>query len=316
MQKKTPDYDNVFKTMKSKHKRLFIPVINDVFGKEYPLDAEITVLPSEGYLTENETADGSKEIEEQISDFLLRIGNETYLLECQSYNDDSMAIRIAEYAFITARQSAIWDIGHAIIPMPAFSIIYIKRTDKTPPKTSVTFMFPDGQTVDYESDNIILEQFTKENIVEKKLFPYIPFYVARYEKDISLEKEINHVVGDLTYFRNELLRLREENELSDAEMIDLMGFVNTIITHITNGNKNEERLVNVMGGTIIETESEKWVRQGMQKGMQQGQVKMLIELGQEDGLDDETILQKIQKKVGLSPEEAKACMKKYGKQPV
>ena len=30
MQKKTPDYDNVFKTMKSKHKRLFISVINDV----------------------------------------------------------------------------------------------------------------------------------------------------------------------------------------------------------------------------------------------------------------------------------------------
>ena len=36
MQKKTPDYDNVFKTMKSKHKRLFISDINDTFGKNYP----------------------------------------------------------------------------------------------------------------------------------------------------------------------------------------------------------------------------------------------------------------------------------------
>jgi hypothetical protein len=33
MQKSSRDYDNVFKTMKSKHKRLFIPVINEVFGK-------------------------------------------------------------------------------------------------------------------------------------------------------------------------------------------------------------------------------------------------------------------------------------------
>ena len=72
-------------------------------------------------------------------------------------------------------------------------------------------------------------------------------------------------------------------------MIDLMGFVNTIITHIANGNKNEERLVNVMGGTIIETESEKWVRQGIRQGMQQGQAKMIIELGQEDGQNDDTI---------------------------
>ena len=50
MQKKTHDYDNVFKTMKSKHKRLFIPVINDIFKKDYPLDAKVDVLPSEGSL--------------------------------------------------------------------------------------------------------------------------------------------------------------------------------------------------------------------------------------------------------------------------
>ena len=99
-------------------------------------------------------------------------------------------------------------------------------------------------------------------------------------------------------------------------MIDLMGFVNTIITHIANGNKNEERLVNVMGGTIIETESEKWVRQGMQQGirqgMQQGQAKMIVELGQ----DDDTILRKLREKIGLSLEEAKDCLAKYGKQLV
>ena len=45
------------------------------------------ILLSEGYLTENETADGSKKIEEQISDFLIRIGREIYLLECQSYDE-------------------------------------------------------------------------------------------------------------------------------------------------------------------------------------------------------------------------------------
>lgn len=106
MQKKTPDYDNVFKTMKSKHKRLFISVINDTFGKNYPMDAKVETLPSEGYLTESGMTDGSKKIEEQISDFLLKIGSEVYLLECQSYDDSSMAIRIAEYAFIVARQFA------------------------------------------------------------------------------------------------------------------------------------------------------------------------------------------------------------------
>ncbi|MDE7422619.1 MAG: hypothetical protein K2N51_02830 [Lachnospiraceae bacterium] len=308
MQKKTPDYDNVFKTMKSKHKRLFISVINDTFGKNYPMDAKVETLPSEGYLTESETKDGSKKIEEQISDFLLKIGSEVYLLECQSYDDSSMAIRIAEYAFIVARQFATWNIGYATIPMPRFSVIYVKRTEKTPKTTMITFTFPDGQAVNYESANIILEEFTKEYIVEKRLFPYIPFYIARYEKDIASESSIEDSVRDLEYFRNEMLRLHEAKELSDDELIDLKGFVNTIITHITNGNKNEERLVNIMGGTVIETESERLIRQG--------KMQMLIEMGQEEGFDDAAILKKMQDKIGVSLEQATAYLEQYKKQLV
>ena len=305
MQKKTPDYDNVFKTMKSKHKRLFISVINDVFEKEYPLDTKVEILPSEGYLTESETADGSKEIEEQISDFLIKIGSEVYVLECQSYDDGSMAIRIAEYAFIVARQFATWDIGHATIPMPRFSIIYVKRTERTPKTTKITFTFPDGQEVNYESTNVILEEFTKEYIVEKKLFPYIPFYIARYEKDMISEGSIENAVRDLEYFRNELVHLYEAEELTDHELIDLKGFINTIITHITNGNKNEERLVNIMGGTIIETESDKI------------KIRTIIEMGQEVGLDDSEILKKLQEKIiGLPLKRAQAYLEQYGKQLV
>lgn len=314
--KKTPDYDNVFKTMKTKHKRLFISVINETFGKDYPMDAEVSVLPSEGFLTENETADGSREIEEQVSDFLIRIGNGVYLLECQSYDDDSMAVRIAEYAFIAARQSASWDNGHAVIPMPQFAVIYIKRTERTPEKTVVTFTFPDGQTVDYASKNVILDEFTREYIVKKRLFPYIPFYIARYEKDITSGNSIEEAVEDLEYFRDEMVRLHRAGELSDDEIVDLMGFVNTIITHITDGNKNEERLVNIMGGTVIETESEKLIRRGKTQGMQQGMVKMIIEMGQEYGLDDAAILRKLRDKTGLSAEQAAACLEQYRKQPV
>jgi hypothetical protein len=269
MAKRTPDYDNVFKTMKSKHKRLFISVINDIFGTNYPPDAKVETLPSEGYLTERETADGRKDIEEEISDFIIKIENRIYLLECQSYDDGSMAIRIAEYAFIVARQFATWDIGHATIPMPQFSVIYVKRTDRTPKKTTITFTFPDGQEVKYESDNVILEELTKEYIVEKRLFPYIPFYIARYEKELTAENSIENAVEDLEYFRSEMVRLHHLGELSDDEIVDLMGFVNTIITHITDGNKNEERLVNVMGGTVIETQSEKLIRMGKEEEARQ-----------------------------------------------
>ena len=109
-----------------------------------------------------------------------------------------------------------------------------------------------------------------------------------------------------------MIRMQQQNELSDNELIDLKGFVNTIITHITNGNKNEERLVNIMGGTIIETESEKLIRWGMC----QGRAEMIIEIGREDGLDDATILKRIQEKISCSLEEATAYLNQYGKQLV
>ncbi len=176
-----------------------------------------------------------------------------------------MAIRVAEYAFIVARKFAIWDIGHATVSMPRFSVIYIKKTDKTPKTTTITFAFPDGQTVDYKSDNVILEDLTKEYIVEERLFPYIPFYIARYEEAVASGGAVNQAVDDLIYFRDELIRLHQENELSDGEAIDLMGLVNTIISHITNGNKNEERLVSIMGGTVIELESERVIKKSKAK---------------------------------------------------
>ena len=53
-----------------------------------------------------------------------------------------------------------------------------------------------------------------------------------------------------------------------------------------------KKLVNIMGGSVIETESERL--------MCMGAAKMVVELGQENGLDDEVILKQMQEKTGLS----------------
>ena len=63
-----------------------------------------------------------------------------------------------------------------------------------------------------------------------------------------------------------------------------------------------------MGGTIIETESERLIRLG--------RTQMIVELGQEDGLDDEVILKLMQEKIGLSLEQAETYLEQYGKKLV
>ena len=43
---------------------------------------------------------------------------------------------------------------------------------------------------------------------------------------------------------------------------------------------------------------------------------MIVELGQEDGLDDEVILKLMQEKIGLSLEQAETYLEQYGKKLV
>lgn len=75
-----------------------------------------------------------------------------------------------------------------------------------------------------------------------------------------------------------------------------------------------------MGGTVIETESEKLIRKGKTEGKvegkAEGKAEQIIEMGQEFGLDDADILRRLQEKIGLSLETAAAYLEWYGKQLV
>ena len=79
-------------------------------------------------------------------------------------------------------------------------------------------------------------------------------------------------------------------------------------------------MVNVMGGTVIETESEKlirrWREEGRKEGKEEGKAEEIIEMGQEFGLDDAAILKRLQERIGLSIETAAAYLERYGKQLV
>ena len=92
------------------------------------------------------------------------------------------------------------------------------------------------------------------------MFPYIPFYITRYEDEICNKGNIDSALSDLLYFRTELTKLYQNNELSPEELLDIMNYINRIIKHIADGNEYEERMVSIMGGTVEETPSQKLKR--------------------------------------------------------
>ncbi len=268
--KRSNDYDNVFKTMKLKTKRLFIPVINNIFDRNYSFDESITVLSSESAYVD-ESPDGKITEPHQLeSDYRIRIGQATYLLECQSYDDNTIQIRITEYAFLSSIDEAEYGPGWAHIKMPHIAIIYIKCREGLPDTTDIRLDFPGDITVVYSAKNIFLQDLSKEYIADNRLYPYIPFYITRYEKELSRRILPEAAIRDLEFFKDRILNDFNGHMIDQREVIILLGFVNKIITHITDGNELEERLVNIMGGVVIETLYDKAINEGKAIGLEQG----------------------------------------------
>ncbi len=279
--KKTRGYDNTFQTLKVKHKRLLIAVINDCFQKHYPQEAPVELLPNRSVLV-SEGSKGVVDIEDRENDCVLKIGEDYYLVEVQTYDDENMAIRIAEYTFIFGRDYAQEQAerekvenkligqgypyqGRVTMHIPHFTVIYIKPTERTPRYTEITYAFPDGREITYSEKNVFLSDLTKEEIIEKKLYAYIPFYIARYERELSTEKNYQKALEDLAFFRDKMIELHQNRELTGDELTDLGDFVNTIVVHITDGNNLEKEATSIMGGKVLETKSERLRREGREE---------------------------------------------------
>ena len=86
--------------------------------------------------------------------------------------------------------------------------------------------------------------------------------IARYEHELSTEKNYQKALKDLAYFRDKMVELHQNRELTGDELTDLGDFVNTIVIHITDGNELEKEATSIMGGKVLETKSERLRREG------------------------------------------------------
>lgn len=59
-------FDDVFQSLKSNHTKLFIPLINDRFNKDYSLNEAFELLPTDEYITAYSESDGTPEVHHQL----------------------------------------------------------------------------------------------------------------------------------------------------------------------------------------------------------------------------------------------------------
>ena len=244
-------FDDVFRTMIEKMPYLAVPLINEVFHTSYPQDVPIIQLRNEH----------RQENGEIITDSCLKIGDKLYHIECQSTDDTTMAIRMICYDFSIAVENAHKQGRRYRMDFPRSCVLYLRSGNNTPDFLGVEMALADGNIVLYQISTIKLETYTKDSIFEKDLLMLLPFYIMRYEKKIHEEIRTNLV-----------------KEVSGADKAALYMDLNKLIIKIADYICQSEEVVrkgigDVMGGKVLELESERLRAEGEKIGEIKGEIR-------------------------------------------
>ena len=263
-------FDDVFRTMIEKMPYLAVPLINEVFHTSYPQDVPIVQLRNEH----------QQENGEIITDSCLKIGGKLYHIECQSVDDTTMAIRMIEYDFSIAVENAHKQGRRYRMDFPKSCVLYLRSGNNTPDFLEVELILPDESTVLYRIPAIKLEAYTKDSIFEKNLLMLLPFYIMRYEKDIH-EMSENPELFQCLLNEYEEIRMNLVIELSGADKTALYMDLNKLIIKIADYICQSEEVVRkgigeVMGGKVLELESERLRAEGEIRGEAKGEERLSI----------------------------------------
>ena len=135
-------YDDVYRTMEIECIQLMIPLINEMFDKNYSLTEKIISLRNEHFVLQEDC-----EKEERITDSCIMLGDDIYHIECQSTPDGTMALRMFEYDFKIALEKSQLEKHTLKIRFPKSAVLYLRSTPSTPNQLTVIMETPGGTRI-------------------------------------------------------------------------------------------------------------------------------------------------------------------------
>ena len=255
-------FDDVFRTMLEKMPQLAIPLINEVFGTSYPEDIEIIQKRNE-----HQTQNGRV-----ITDSHLLIANRVYHIECQSTDDSTMVIRMIEYDFAISLEHVQKENGRYRMYFPQSCVLYLRGIKKRD-TISVEIVMPDGNTVEYTAPVVQVQRFTCDDMLQKHLLFLLPYHVIKYEQEKGLDtdsekwKELLDEYAKIEKYLEKNF-LEKGNEKAYRDMVELIIRIADYV--FRDKEKVRKGFGDVMGGKVLELESDRLIKQGLEQGFKRG----------------------------------------------
>ena len=255
-------FDDVFRTMLEKMPQLAVPLINEVFGTSYPEDVKIIQKRNE-----HQTQNGRI-----ITDSHLLIANRIYHIECQSTDDSTMVIRMIEYDFAISLEHVQKENGRYRMYFPQSCVLYLRGTKKRD-TISVEIVMPDGNTVEYTVPVVQVQRFTCDDMMQKHLLFLLPYHVIKYEQEKELDtdsekwKELLDEYAKIEKYLEKNF-LEKGNEKAYRDMVELIIRIADYV--FRDKEKVKKGFGDVMGGKVLELESDKLIQRGIEQGLEKG----------------------------------------------
>ena len=208
-------YDKAFKRILTLSEKTVINLINGLFDTNYPTDSKITY---------NWTEHEDKDLKRTLADSILTInGRDSYHIEAQMTEDEEIVFRFIEYGFGHAYKNRTFiDAGERMI-FPRPCILYLDEGKKNaiPDEYTLIMQFENQGEFAYKVPVVKLQNFSVEELNEKKLIALLPFQLLKLRKKIqnirtdeNLKELQNFVVNDIidTIRKNEDVRNISHND--------------------------------------------------------------------------------------------------------
>ncbi|WP_155988365.1 hypothetical protein [Oribacterium sp. P6A1] len=207
---------------------------------------------------------------------------------CQSTEDGSILFRLAEYNLRIALDNA--EHNHisntVIIRLPNSGLINLRGPGDSSKVSQMSIVYK------YQDQEILLPvpvmnitAYSADDIYNDRLFFLIPFYAIRYEKRLikisdSEDPEYDKIYSELQDYFGRLKEACEKDIISEDDTRKLAELSKIILIHISRNLNStlRERMVNLLGGQVLELQEDRWLKQGREEGRIEGSKSILFSL--------------------------------------
>lgn len=143
-------------------------------------------------------------------------------------------------------------------------------------------VMPDGRKIGYKVPIVRVENYTCDVIFQKKLLFLLPFYIIRYEKSAELIERDDDTFQALMAEYAAIQKRLEQNFLEDGkekEYRDLLELITRIADYIfADADRAKKGIGEVMGGKVLELESDKLIAKGKEQGIELGKQEIAVKM--------------------------------------